>query len=94
MLEAARAAGMSAHAAYALRNRDPLFDAGWEAALTLARRRLAMRGRSERRQAGEVKSAQLDLLRPRQLCQAPAVAEQTSNKLLSYSSPDRLSQVA
>jgi len=41
VLEAARAAGMSAHAAYALRNRDPLFDAGWEAALTLARRRLA-----------------------------------------------------
>ena len=40
VLEAARAAGMSAHAAYALRNRDPLFDAGWEAALTLARRRL------------------------------------------------------
>lgn len=39
--EAARVAGMSARAAYNLRNRDPLFDAGWEAALLLSRRRLA-----------------------------------------------------
>lgn len=64
VLEAARAAGMSAHAAYALRNRDPLFDTGWEAALTLARRRLAMRGRFGRRQADEAKSVQLRLVRP------------------------------
>ena len=39
--DAARAAGMSAQSAYNLRHRDPLFDAGWDAALLLARRRLA-----------------------------------------------------
>lgn len=38
---AAQGAGMSAPAAYELRNRDPLFAAGWQAALHLARQRLA-----------------------------------------------------
>jgi hypothetical protein len=39
--EACRAAGMSARAAYNLRDRDPLFAAGWEAASAMARPRLA-----------------------------------------------------
>ena len=38
---ACRKAKMSAQGAYALRNRDPLFDAAWEGALMLARQRLA-----------------------------------------------------
>lgn len=38
---AAFESGMSAQAAYALRHRDAAFAAGWEAALTLARARLA-----------------------------------------------------
>ena len=41
VLDACLAAGMSAQAAYALAARDPLFDAGWNAALLFARRRLA-----------------------------------------------------
>jgi hypothetical protein len=40
-LDACRAVGMSARAAYNLRDRDPLFDAGCDAARALARRRLA-----------------------------------------------------
>lgn len=39
--EACTAAGMSARAAYNLRDRDPLFAAGWEAACVMARSRLA-----------------------------------------------------
>lgn len=39
--EACRAVGMSARAAYNLRDREPLFAAGWEAASLLARPRLA-----------------------------------------------------
>jgi hypothetical protein len=39
--EACFAAGMSARAAYNLRDRDPLFDAGWQAACVMARPRLA-----------------------------------------------------
>src|SRR5688572_30349166 len=35
--EASRAAGMSREAAYSLRNRDPVFAAGWRAALAKAR---------------------------------------------------------
>ena len=38
---ACRAAGLSAQSAYELRNRDPLFATAWDAALVLARRRLA-----------------------------------------------------
>ena len=38
---ACRKAKMSAQGGYALRNRDPLFDAAWEGALMLARQRLA-----------------------------------------------------
>jgi hypothetical protein len=41
VLEASLAAGMSARAAYNLRDRDPLFAAGWEAACVIARPRLA-----------------------------------------------------
>ena len=41
VLEAALAAGMSARAAYNLRDRDPLFAAGWEAACVMARPKLA-----------------------------------------------------
>jgi hypothetical protein len=39
--EACEAAGMSARSAYNLRDRDPLFAAGWEAATLIARPRLA-----------------------------------------------------
>jgi hypothetical protein len=39
--DACREVQRSSQAAYALRNRDPLFAAGWEAALTMARARLA-----------------------------------------------------
>lgn len=39
--EACLAAGMSARSAYNLRDRDPLFAAGWEAACVMARPRLA-----------------------------------------------------
>ncbi|WP_199792401.1 GNAT family N-acetyltransferase [Allosphingosinicella vermicomposti] len=39
--KACRVVGMSAQAAYALRNRDPLFGAGWDTALLLARQHLA-----------------------------------------------------
>ncbi|MDB5668514.1 MAG: hypothetical protein JWL74_1464 [Alphaproteobacteria bacterium] len=39
--EACLAAGMSARAAYNLRDRDPLFAAGWDAAFVMARSRLA-----------------------------------------------------
>jgi len=38
---ACRAAGMSARAAYNLRNREPLFATAWETAMLLGRRRLA-----------------------------------------------------
>jgi hypothetical protein len=41
ILEACEAAGMSARAAYNLRDRDPLFAAGWEAASVKARAPLA-----------------------------------------------------
>ena len=39
--DACRAVQRSSQAAYALRNRDPLFAAGWDAALSMARARLA-----------------------------------------------------
>ncbi len=39
--EACHACGMSAKSAYALRHRDPLFAQAWEAALSMARARLA-----------------------------------------------------
>jgi hypothetical protein len=39
--DACREVQRSSQAAYALRNRDPLFAAGWEAALSMARARLA-----------------------------------------------------
>ena len=39
--DACREVQRSSQAAYALRNRDPLFAAGWDAALTMARARLA-----------------------------------------------------
>ena len=39
--DACREVQRSSQAAYALRNRDPLFAAGWDAALSMARARLA-----------------------------------------------------
>ena len=41
VIDACRAARMSAKSAYALRHRDPLFARAWEAALSMARARLA-----------------------------------------------------
>jgi hypothetical protein len=41
VVEACEAVGMSARAAYNLRDRDPLFAAGWDAAIVKARPRLA-----------------------------------------------------
>jgi len=41
VVEACEAVGMSARSAYNLRDRDPLFAAGWEAATVIARPRLA-----------------------------------------------------
>jgi hypothetical protein len=41
VLEACEAVGMSARSAYNLRDRDPLFAAGWDAAQAMARPRLA-----------------------------------------------------
>lgn len=41
VIEACDAAGMSASGAYAARRRNPIFAAAWDAALTIARERLA-----------------------------------------------------